>query len=105
MFVTDRNAISKEGDELLSGGLGDSFSGDADNNQLNAEIKSLIDQIGQNFLELISSGSTSEQPMSTLGTGSNNSNATNDVVNGDELMAPLSGIDSNTNTSSSLASV
>lgn len=64
-YVTDRNAISDEVDNLLTTSLGNLYSSDAENNQMSQGVDSLIDRVGKDFLSLIGSGWTSDPSAST----------------------------------------
>jgi len=105
VLVINRDTISSEADELLNSGLGNSFNGDVDNNQLHAAVNSLIDQVGQNFLKLIGSGWTVEQPTITQGTDSNDSSSLGSVFNSDDFLASSTEMPADNIISSDMASV
>jgi PPE-repeat protein len=92
-------------DDLLNGGLSQRMEGDTGNNQLYTGINSLIDQIGKDFLELISSGWNFDQQTFTQGIGTSDSNALNNTFNGDQLLPFPTGNEADTTTSSDLTSI
>jgi hypothetical protein len=81
VIVTDRDAIT--------GGS------DISNDQLIANINALIYQVGLDFVGLLGGSMTFDQPMSTQGTDTNESNALNSIGNSDEFLPSLTGIQAN----------
>lgn len=81
VIVADRDAIA--------GGS------DISNDQLIANINALIYQVGLDFVGLLGGSMTFDQPMSTQGTDTNDSNALNSIGNSDEFLASLTGIQAN----------
>ncbi len=107
-IVVDRCEISDElshqVDELLNGGLKELQNSDG-NVLTTTFIDSFYNQITDDFLKLLSSGGNLNQPMSTSGTGTSDSNALNSIINNNDSLSSLSGMQAHTNTSSNLASI